>query len=200
MHSLARCALAAGDRVLDGYVAACGDGTLMLRADHGVRGELRVGDDVQVLVLDDVRGEVRYSGRVARVSVTTVYVADLELRSMLQKRQVARVKIAQLCTGVLQSSQDADRSITFVVLDLGAHGMRISTTARLTEQDRITFQFPTPDRAVPLDAEVLRSQRTRTRSTHYGCRFVGLREREADALFRFVMQTQAAQRRTRLLS
>ena len=34
MHDLARCALAAGDRVLDGHVAACADGTLTFDADH----------------------------------------------------------------------------------------------------------------------------------------------------------------------
>jgi len=198
MHDLARCALAAGDRVLDGHVAACADGTLTFDADHGAVGAFRVGEDVQALVLDEVRGEVRYSGWVERVGVTTVEVAGLELTSMLQKRQVVRVRIAQLCTGVVQSPDGAGRSITFVVMDIGAHGMRISTTAELTDEDRIAFRFPARDRPVLLDAEVLRSQRTGGRSTQYGCRFVDLEEKDADALFRYVLQTQGAQRRARL--
>ena len=198
MHDLARCALAAGDRMLDGHVAAYADGTLTFGAEHAVVGAVRVGEDVEVLVLDEVRGEVRYSGWVAQVGVTTVQVSGLELTSMLQKRKVARVRIAQLCTGVVQSPDGTSRSITFIVVDIGAHGMRISTTTELTEQDRIMFRFPTPDRPVALDAEVLRSQATASRSTQYGCRFVGLAEKDSDALFRFVLQTQGAQRRARL--
>ena len=54
------------------------------------------------------------------------------------------------------------------------------------------------DRLVPLDAEVLRVQRTGKKAIQYGCHFVGLRERDMDVLFGFVMQTQGAQRRTRL--
>ncbi|GIG23582.1 hypothetical protein Cch01nite_43060 [Cellulomonas chitinilytica] len=198
MHDLARCAIAVGDRALDGHVAACEDGTLTFSADHGVVGALREGDDVQVLVLDEVRGEVRYSGRIAEVGVTTVHVEDLELTSMLQKRQVARVRISQICGGVVQAADGSTRSISFAVVDIGAHGMRISTNAGLEEEDRITFRFPTRDASVLLDAEVLRSQRTATGATQYGCRFVGLQEKDADALFRFVLQTQGAQRRSRL--
>jgi hypothetical protein len=198
MHDLAHCALEAGDRTLAGYVVSCADGNLTFAAEHGVMGTFRAGDDVQALVLDDVRGEVRYSGWVAQVGVTTVRVTGLELTSMLQKRKVARVGIAQLCTGVAVGPEGDERSITFVVVDISAHGMRISTTADLTEQDRVVFEFPTPDRAVALDAEILRSQPTASKSMHYGCRFLDLSEKDADVMFRYVMQTQGAQRRTRL--
>jgi PilZ domain-containing protein len=198
MHDLARCTLAAGGRVLDGYVAACADGILTFSAEHGVLGAFRVGNDVQILVLDEVRGEVRYSGWVSWIDATTIQVSDLELTSILQKRQVVRVSIAQLCTGVVPLPDGEDRSITFVVLDISAHGMRISTNARLMDHERIAFEFPIHDRALPLDAEVLRSQRTGGRSTHYGCRFLGLGERDSDALFRYVLHTQGAQRRGRL--
>ncbi|MGY4644903.1 PilZ domain-containing protein [Cellulomonas sp. URHB0016] len=198
MHDLARCALAAGGQLLDGHVDAFDDDTLTFGAEHGVIGAVRVGEDVEVLVLDEVRGEVRYSGWVAGVGATTVQVSGLELTSMVQKRKVARVSIAQLCTGVARTPGGASRPISFVVVDVGAHGMRISTTAELTEQDRITFQFPAPERAVALDAEVLRSQTTRSKSTQYGCRFVNLAEKDADVLFAFVLQTQGAQRRARL--
>ena len=198
MHDLAHCTLAAGGRVLDGYVVECADGALTFGAELGILGAFRVGTDVQVLVLDEVRGEVRYSGWVARTDATTVQVADLELTSILQKRQVVRVAITQLCTGLVHSPGSDDRSITFVVLDISAHGMRISTNAELTEQERVAFEFPIRDRALALDAEVLRSQRIGARSTHYGCRFVGLGERDKDALFRYVLHTQGAQRRGRL--
>jgi hypothetical protein len=78
--------------------------------------------------------------------------------------------------------------------------MRIATTARLMLMDRISFEFPARDRDVPLVAEVVRSQRTPSGSTQYGCQFVGLRESDSDAMFRYVLHAQGVQRRTRLQS
>ena len=198
MHDLARCALSASERALDGHVVSCSDGVLTFAAERGVMGAFRSGDDVQALVLDEVRGEVRYSGWVAQVGVTTVRVEGLELTSMLQKRKVARVSIAQLCTGVALAPDGETRPISFIVIDISAHGMRISMTEELMDDERVVFEFPAADRLVPLDAEVLRVQRTGKKAIQYGCHFVGLRERDMDVLFGFVMQTQGAQRRTRL--
>lgn len=203
MHDLERCAVAATERgtVLEGYVAAFEQGAMTVAAEKGVvAGALRAGDDVHVLVLDEVRGEVRYSGWVARVGATTVALTDLELVSTLQKRQVARVRTLQFCTGVVTGAEGPGRGITFVVVDIGAHGMRISSTAAIEVQDRITFEFPTGDGAVRLDAEVLRAQRTSTGGTQYGCRFVDIREGDVDALFRYVLRTQREQRRRALES
>lgn len=200
MHDLARCAVSAGHRVLDGHVAAFTDGTMTVHADPGGEGDgiLRVGDEVVVLVLDEVRGEVQYAGWIARVGATTVRVADLELVSILQRRKVARVRITQTCAGIVTSPEGDARSIQFVVLDISAHGMRISTTADVVEHERIAFPFPTRDRIVPLDAEVLRVHRTERGPTHCGCRFVGVDEKDTETLFRYVLRTQGTQRRTRL--
>ena len=199
MHDLARCALSAGDRALDGYVTACAEGSMIVGSETvACVGLFRVGDDVHVLVLDEVRGEVRYEGRVARVGAMTVQVGQLELTSMLQNRQAVRVRLTQTCTGVVESADEESRTIRFVVLDVAAHGMRISTTAELGVHERVAFRFSTRDGAVPLVAEVLRSQRGARGMTHCGCRVVGLDERETDLLFRFVLQTQGAQRRSRL--
>ena len=193
MHELARCAVTAGGRALDGYVAAFDEVTMTIASEHGGVGSFQDGDDVKVLVLDEVRGEVRYEGWVAKAGPTTLQVTGLELTSTLQKRQVARVSITQMCTGVVGAT-----TITFVVLDIGAQGMRIATTARLMLLDQIVFEFPTGDRDVPLVAEIVRSQRTESGSTQYGCRFVGLRESDSDAMFRYVLHAQGVQRRTRL--
>jgi len=203
MHDLERCALTVRDRatVVEGYVAAFDGETMTVAAEHGVvPGGVRPGDDVQVLVLDEVRGEVRYVGAVSRVGASTIALADLELVSMLQKRQGARVRTLQLCTGVATGPDGAGpgRPISFVVVDISAHGMRISTTSTLAVHDHVTFEFPTGRGAVKLDAEILRTQRTSTGGTQYGCRFADIRESDVDALFRFVLRTQGAQRRMRL--
>jgi hypothetical protein len=203
MHELERCAVAAGDRgtVLEGYVAAFDGGVMTVASDGGHAAGLEAGEDVQVLVLDEVRGEVLYSGWVAEVGPTSIELADLELVSTLQKRQVARVRITQICTGVVEATEDlAPRSITFVVHDISAHGMRIATAGALEDKDRIAFDFPTGEAVVALDAEVLRAQRTSTGSTQYGCRFVDIADKDADVLFRYVLRTQGAERRRRLQS
>ena len=201
MHDLERCALTARDRgsVVEGYVAAFDGETMTVAAEHGVTpGALRTGDEVQVLVLDEVRGEVRYAGEVTRVGATTVAITDLVLVSTLQKRQGARVRTLQLCTGVATGPDGPPREISFVVVDISAHGMRISTNADVEVHDRVVFEFPTGRGKVKLDAEVLRAQRTSTGGTQFGCRFVDIREADADALFRFVLRTQGEQRRMRL--
>jgi hypothetical protein len=198
MHELARCSLTAGDRTLDGYVVESQDGTMVCAGLHGAPAVVRVADGVEVVVLDEVRGEVTYQGWVTHVDGPTVHLVDLELTSTLQKRRAARVRIAQLCRADAVSPTDELRPITFVVLDVSAYGMRISTNAGLVEQERLAFRFPTHVGTLQLDAEVLRVQPTRTGTTQYGCRFVGLDDRAADTLFEFVLRTQREQRRRRL--
>ncbi|MDM7830874.1 PilZ domain-containing protein [Cellulomonas edaphi] len=200
MHDLARCTVTAGDVVLDGYVADFDGATMSVGTEAGRVGSFRDGDDVTVLVLDEVRGEVRYSGWVAAVRGTGLQLAGLELTSMLQKRKVARVRIAQICTGTVGADEDSRRTMTFTVLDIGAHGMRISTTERLVVAERIAFRFPLADRTLSLQAEVVRSQRTPSGAHQFGCRFVGLAAGDLDAMFRYVMRAQGAQRRARLQS
>ncbi|QGQ20533.1 hypothetical protein GC089_16745 [Cellulomonas sp. JZ18] len=199
MHDLAPCTVFVDDRAVLGHVATCADGVLSFVPDHGILGgAVQAGDDVALQVLDDVRGEVRYTGRVTHVGATTVQVEYLELVSTVQKRRSARVRLTQICTGVVRSPDGATRRLTFVVVDLAAHGVRVSTTAGLAVRDRVRFTFPTPERGLALEAEVVRVQETTTGTTHYGCRFVGLDEKDEDALFRYVLRTQGEQRRARV--
>lgn len=198
MHDLAPCTVFVDHETVDGHVATCTDGVLTVVPDEGPQADVRAGDQVEVLVLDEVRGEVRYRGMVTRVGAMTLLVEDLQLVSTLQKRRSARVRVTQICTGAVRSPDGVPRRVTFVVVDIAAHGVRISTTAGLELHDRVRFVYPTPDRAVALEAEVVRVQETTTGTTHYGCRFVGLDERDEDVLFRYVLRTQGEQRRARV--
>ncbi|WP_136517388.1 flagellar brake protein [Cellulomonas telluris] len=198
MHDLARCVLTIGEGTLDGHVATHVDGMLTFAPEHGLVGGIQVGDGVGVLVLDEVRGEVRYTGWVTHVGAMTVQVEHLELVSTMQKRRSARVRVTQICTGLVRSPDGGTREVTFVVVDVSAHGVRVSTTAGMDLHDRVRFTFPTPERPVALEAEVVRVQETTTGTTHYGCRFVALDERDEDLLFRYVLRTQGEQRRSRV--
>jgi c-di-GMP-binding flagellar brake protein YcgR len=63
----------------------------------------------------------------------------------------------------------------------------------------VRFVFPELSAAFWLQAVVVRAQPSRS-GTHYGCRFVETSPRETDALFRYVLRTQGAQRRQQTLA
>ncbi|MDM7832435.1 flagellar brake protein [Cellulomonas edaphi] len=198
MHDLARCAITDGDSTLEGYVVAFAAGTMNIRSDHWATGPIAVGDDVEVTVLDEVRGLVTYVGCFARVSALSLQITDVVPRSVVQRRQAARVRVAEKFQGLVASPDETMRAVPFVTVDISAHGARISTSARLEKGDLVAFDFWTGYRTIPLEAEVLWAQETGTGTWHYGCRFVSLEERDSDAMFRYVAQTQGAQRRARL--
>ena len=102
MHELATCTIRAdGGAIVDGYVREFAGDVLMVRAEHIVRG-FEAGQDVTIAVLDEVRGECLYAGFVTRVGAGGVDVADVELVSTLQKREVARVRVSLPYLGTLQ--------------------------------------------------------------------------------------------------
>lgn len=217
MHELALCAVETDDRtVLNGYVRTFEDGVLWVGTEGVVRG---VAEDETYLlrVLDDARGECVYQGSVARVSGDTVAFVEVELLSTLQKREVARVAVTVECEGFARVAtddsasahhdpdpDDADKDadeirLTFTVLDVSAHGMRMMSQTVLPEGSMVRFVFPELSAAFWLQAVVVRAQPSRT-GTHYGCRFVETSPRETDELFRYVLRTQGALRRQQKLA
>lgn len=101
MHELSACTIRTdGGAIVNGYVREFVGDVLMVRAEHIVRG-FEAGQDVTIEVLDEVRGECLYAGFVTRVGAGGVDIADTELVSTLQKREVARVRISLPFTGTL---------------------------------------------------------------------------------------------------
>ena len=211
MHDLALCTVhVGGDVIVDGFVVALAGDVLTIAASHVVPG-LAPGDDVTVLVLDEVRGECLYAGFVSRVAGDRLDVADLELISRLQKRAVVRIRVTLPCRGTLgpdgaafprgdiacATSSAIARQIDFTMLDVSAHGMRVSTNADLAVGSVIRFRFEELDHPFTIDAVVARGEESRT-GMRYGCRFTGMTVRQGDALFSYVLRTQGHQRRARL--
>lgn len=241
MHELAPCTVRTeAGQIVGGFVRTF-DGDVLAITTDDVSSAPGAGQDVIVDILDEVRGECRYAGFVARVSGEGIDVADAELVSTLQKRQVVRVRVAVPCRGVVvplregaddvpmsamgprdpegatradeepadgvapwQGPDDApdeprldEGPLAFTLLDISAHGMKILARETLRGGSTIRFWFLELDEPFPIDAVVLRAQQSRT-GTHYGCRFVNLTSRQSDELFRYVLQTQGAQRRERL--
>lgn len=228
MHELAQCSVRAGAHGADvaGFVRAFDGVTLTMGTDQMLSG-FGLGQDVTVRVLDEVRGEYLYAGFVADRNEDTLVVADVDLVTTLQKREVTRVRVSVPCSGFLTRSgpvRDADAegdedpaavgpgapddaptgppvaagaAVHFTVLDIGAHGMRMLTRAHLPTGSVLRFVFPEVTPPFELMAVVLRSEYSRS-GYHYGCRFDGTTTREADRLFRYVLRTQGEQRRERL--
>lgn len=217
MHELALCSVERdGHPVLTGYVRTFADGVLWAGTEGIVRG-VAEGEEYTLRVLDDARGECVYLGTVGRITADTVGFAGVELLSTLQKRAVARVSVAVECEGLVTLAQEPDADGTaaeeapdgarsgeeqpfrFVLLDVSAHGMRMMSTSVLPPGSTVRFVFPELSDAFWLQAVVVRAQPSRS-GTHYGCRFVETSPRETDALFRYVLRTQGAQRRQQTLA
>ncbi len=214
MHELALCSVEHDGRtVLSGYVRTFEDGVLWVGTEGIVRG-VAEGEGYTLRVLDEVRGECVYVGEVGRVTADTVGFAGVELLSTLQKRAVARVAVTVECDGFVTVPEPADgpdgdaadgpaaageQPLRFTVLDVSAHGMRMMSATELPPGSTVRFVFPELSDAFWLQAVVVRAQPSRS-GTHYGCRFVETSPRETDALFRYVLRTQGAQRRQQTLA
>jgi len=214
VHELDRCVVFSGSQVLvDGYVRAFEDGVMQVESEDVLRGGADPGDEVSLLVLDEIRGECHYWAQVGRVRARGLDLVDVEMVQAVQKRRVARVRIDLPCSGTLEPQPGfaaaADASaraegapsggpLTFTVLDVSAHGIQVRSRARLTVGRRFTFVFEHTRVPLALTAEVLRAEESLT-GYRYGCRFVDQHEQSAEELFRFVLQQQGLQRRNRLL-
>jgi hypothetical protein len=218
MHELALCSVETDEAavVLNGYVRTFEDGVLWVGSDDIVRG-VSEGETYILRVLDEVRGECVYQGDCARVTADTAAFTGVELLSTLQKRAVARVSVTVECEGFARLAEPADGAegdaepapapagddgetpLTFTVLDVSAHGMRMMSQTELPPGSTVRFVFPELSAAFWLQAVVVRAQPSRS-GTHYGCRFVETSPRETDELFRYVLRTQGAQRRQQTLA
>lgn len=210
MHELALCSVERdGHVVLTGYVRTFADGVLWAGTEGIVRG-VADGEEYTLRVLDDARGECVYQGTVGRITADTVGFTGVELLSTLQKRAVARVSVTVECEGFVTLAPDPDvedpgpettgeQPLRFVLLDVSAHGMRMMSQSVLPPGSTVRFVFPELSVAFWLQAVVVRAQPSRS-GTHYGCRFVETSPRETDALFRYVLRTQGAQRRQQTLA
>ncbi len=211
MHELAPCAVSgpSGARA-QGYVRAL-DGDVLRVAVTGDGEALRPGDPVQVVLLDEGRGECRYTGVVARLVDGTLDVAGARLVSVVQKRSAARVRTGVVCVGRVrvpwtpgrtdaspQGPAGDERLVRFTVLDVSATGMRFLFVDQLPTGSIVTFRFPPLALAEDIRATVVRLERSRS-GWHHGCRFDGLSRRQSDVLYRYVLRTQGEQRRRQLL-
>lgn len=201
MYELARCVVTSESDNLTGYVEHFDSTELAVRFDQPVE-SLDAADEVEVRVLDDVRGEVHFGASVAEVDDAVVYLADLYEIAVRQRRAAARVRISVPLTGTVTSGDPpVSAPLKLTVLDVSASGAKLLVADRLPLDATVAFAFPlgpnlggVGDDVVDLVAEVVWSEES-VSGWRLGCRFVDIGPKEVERLFRYVLLTQGAQLR-----
>ncbi|RYV50703.1 PilZ domain-containing protein [Pengzhenrongella frigida] len=156
------------------------------------------GDEVVVRTFEAIRGRREYVVTVESVNQEMLVVTDIELISAFQQRAIVRVETDLPVTLVYEmigdELVDAEIPIQGRMLDLSATGFSLFCSTALPEAYRFGFHFSTDFDEMVLVADAIRSEDV-PRGHRYGCRFVGTTQREADALHRYVLSEQIAQRR-----
>ncbi|NMR21544.1 PilZ domain-containing protein [Cellulomonas fimi] len=186
------------DEVARGEVTVDSGLSLTIRLDE-ILGEIpAIGDDVLVRTLEEVRGRREYMATVEAWRAGHVVVTNIELVSAFQQRAIVRVGTDIPITIVYETDGDDLRDlatpIQASILDLSATGLRIHCSVPLQDSFRFGFHLSTDFDDLTLVAEVLRREDA-PRGYRYGCKLVGTTQREADALHRYVLSEQIAQRR-----
>ncbi|MCG2798384.1 MAG: PilZ domain-containing protein [Cellulomonas sp.] len=201
MHELARSVLvsATGTQV-DGHVESSTSSSLVIRCRTALD-ELAPGAPVEVQLLDEVRGEVRYGATVLDVQDDAVEVGQLVQISVRQRRGAARVRVHRTCRGSIgpagRAPDEHAASAIVSVLDISATGTRLLLPSDLPIGTLVTFEFTTLGGALPLTARVLRGEESMS-GWRYGCELVDLTPKQSEEIFRFVLLTQGEQRRREL--
>lgn len=172
--------------------------TLSIRLDE-VLGELpSPRDNVVLHTSEAVRGRREYAVTVDSVTRETLVVTDIALVSAYQQRAIVRVDtdipITLAYEMVGDELTDAEMPIQAKILDLSATGFSLTCATPLKKGYRFGFHFSTDFDDLILVADALRREDA-PRGYRYGCRFVGTTQREADALHRYVLSEQIAQRK-----
>lgn len=185
-----------GELLARGFVREHDGVTMLVEAEHAAGSWLEPGDAVVAEVLSSQRGACTYDAVVGYSVANRIELTDLQLQTVVQQRSALRVatslphRVSYRLEGTARVV--LDEPLAVVVLDVSGHGLRFRTAAELEIGDRLLLTFEAV--RVPLDLvlEVLRVEEMRG-GLAYGCRFVDLRERDADAMFTFVLEEQRRQ-------
>jgi PilZ domain len=155
------------------------------------------GERVVLRTFEEDRGRRDYAVVVRTLDGDALVLDELALLSAYQQRAIVRVATDLRVTLEYEVVDDQPRDlvppIQASIIDLSATGVRLHCNVPLSEGQRVGFQLRTDFDDLPLVAEVLRREEA-PRGFRYGCRLVGTTQREADALHRYVLSEQIAQR------
>jgi len=192
------CAVLVDDEeVAHGVVSADTGLSLDVRLTDGFDRVPDPGASVVLRTFEEVRGRRDYAVVIRSVDDGQLVLDELALLSAYQQRAIVRVgtdlRVTLEYEVVDDAVRDLDPPVQAAIIDLSATGVRLHCNVPLREGQRVGFQLRTDFDDLPLVAEVLRREDA-PRGFRYGCRLVGTTQREADALHRYVLSEQIAQR------
>ena len=192
------CAVLVDDReIAHGVVTADTGLSLDVRLTDGGDRLPGAGASVVLRTFEEVRGRRDYAVVVRSLEDDELVLDELALLSAYQQRAIVRVSTDLRVTLEYEVVDDDARDLVppvqATIIDLSATGLRLHCNVPLDEGQRVGFQLRTDFDDLPLVAEVLRREDA-PRGYRYGCRLVGTTQREADALHRYVLSEQIAQR------
>ncbi len=190
MHELAICHVGAKHSATVGFVEQYEAGVLVARVQAPLTDQ-NIGDAVQAVVLDPVKGECRYVGLLGGITDEHVSVVVQELVTQNQRRSAARASYEASCIAMHESDPDSS-AVRVSVVDVSASGIRFASSAELDEGDVVRFSLPVDGGAVDLRARVLRIEDAPW-GWRYGCELLDLDHTTRETLFRLVLRLQREQ-------
>jgi hypothetical protein len=185
------------EEVAHGVVSADTGLSLDVRLTDGADSVPDPGASVVLRTFEEIRGRRDYAVVVRSLEDDQLVLDELALLSAYQQRAIVRVgtdlRVTLEYEVVDDRTVDLDPPVQAAIIDLSATGIRLHCNVPLREGQRVGFQLRTDFDDLPLVAEVLRREDA-PRGYRYGCRLVGTTQREADALHRYVLSEQIAQR------
>jgi hypothetical protein len=185
------------EEIAHGVVSTDAGLSLDVRLTDGHDRVPAAGSSVVLRTFEEVRGRRDYAVVIRSVDDDQLVLDELALLSAYQQRAIVRVgtdlRVVLEYEVVDDQARDLDPPIQAAIIDLSATGVRLHCNVPLRVGQRVGFQLRTDFDDLPLVAEVLRREDA-PRGFRYGCRLVGTTPREADALHRYVLSEQIAQR------
>ncbi len=185
------------EEVAHGVVSADTGLSLDVRLTDGADSVPDPGASVVLRTFEEIRGRRDYAVVIRSLEADQLVLDELALLSAYQQRAIVRVgtdlRVTLEYEVVDDRTVDLDPPVQAAIIDLSATGIRLHCNVPLREGQRVGFQLRTDFDDLPLVAEVLRREDA-PRGYRYGCRLVGTTQREADALHRYVLSEQIAQR------
>ena len=182
-----------GELLARGHVREHAGGRLVMAAQAFTGAWLDPGDAAVLEVFSTDRGVLTFDAVVESSELGRIALRRLALREAVQHRSSLRVptELDILLDSVLADGQETvlDPPWPVHVDDLSADGLKLRTTEELAVGAHVRTAIPLQGRSLEVQLEVVRRTEVRGALT-YGCRILGVSERDRDALFRFVLEQQ----------
>ena len=164
----------------------------MLIAKYHLGGHPKLRQKANVLIYDDIKGEVEYEGEIKNTFRDIVVLTNLKFIQGIQRRNDTRVKVSfNLEATVL------GKRLSMRVANLSSGGILLHYCIDIPKHLCLKLEIPIDTEVITCLAEIVRKEKSKA-GFKYGCRFTAISERERDKIRGFVFRKQIEDRKGRL--